>query len=132
MVRYTIAQVKPDALKDTRVNIGVIVQSDRTIRCKFVNNISQKISGTVSSLVFDNLNDTYGKHLSRKEGINMYSEKDNKYVKVRPTQKEYLFFIQNINKHQLRFTDIQQTKETEVDKVLTRLYKRQVISKLPK
>lgn len=124
--RYIIAQAKPDALKKATVNVGVIAQSSTTIKCRFATNISSKVSGNLSSFIFDNLNETYEDHFSKKEGVRVYSDTEKKYLKVSPLQTEYLHFIQNINKHQLRFGDIKETKEEDVDKVLEGVYKKEV------
>ena len=132
MIRYIIAQIKPDVLKEIRINIGVIAQSDTEIQCRFVDNLSKRILGRFSPSIFDNLNETYNEHISNEEGVRVYSEEDKEYIRIRPLQEEYLYFIKNINKHQLRFGDIKVLKETDIDKAIFYIFQKEIPRELVK
>lgn len=133
MVRYIIAQIKPDALMDKKINIGVIAQTDTEIKCRFVNNLSERIAGRFSPLIFDNLNATYREHFSSKEGVKIYSDEIKTYIQVTPLQREYLDFLRNINKHQLRFSDIKEVaKEADAERVIAFVFEREIPRELTK
>lgn len=125
--RYIIAKYKFNEENKPPINIGVIIQSDEQILCKFNSDLSlvKKINGNqqlTDEFVFASMGDTFTKRFA--EGTTSITDHETKEKKViKYTDPQYLDYLNTNFLNNYIYTDRGIIQADSIDEGLSNLYK---------
>ncbi len=127
-LRYTIARLLPDPIRDEPINIGIILQSDKWVRGKFIERIPKawQIDAALVEDLVELQEDAWKERLTTpSELVYLPDRKD--IQKLRYTDAAFLDWIRESQGRHLQFTEIREARinienEFDFDTFLNRLY----------
>lgn len=127
-LRYVIGRMVPDLTRQEPINVGVILQSDQWVDCRFIERVP-KDWGLEEDIVHDvaiRLNDVWKARLASPTEI-LYLPETHEHREVAHTDKAFLTWIQQTYTRHLQFTEMREAeidgKDTfDFDTFLQRLY----------
>lgn len=112
-LRYVVAQIVPDLIRQEKVNVGIILQSDTWVGCKFIQKIPRdwNIPEDTAQDVVRNLNNAWQKRVSETSET-LYLPTIQSQKEVKHTDRQFLEWLnQSYNRH-LCFSE---TREADVE-----------------
>ncbi|MBA7678365.1 hypothetical protein ES703_86639 [subsurface metagenome] len=127
-LRYIIGRVVPDPVRQEPINVGVILQSDDWVDCRFIEKVP-KDWGLEEDIVNDvaiKLNDVWKERLTRPTEV-LYLSDIHEHKEIAHTDKAFLTWIQQTYNRHLQFTEIREAEIVikdafDFDTFLHRLY----------
>lgn len=110
-LRYVVGRLVSDLVREEPINVGVILQSDENVACKFISKIP-KDWGLEEDLVEDvaiKLNEAWSTRLLSPSEI-IYLPTVHKHQEIRHTDKFFLEWIQQSYTRHLRFSEIREAE----------------------
>jgi len=124
--RYLLAKYRPQDDSKPPVSIGIIIQSDDEIKCKFTSNVEQvtKVVGEniVDELIFKNLEKTFNENFKKKE-LTITDRVTRQRKTILYTSPEYLNYLLTNFLNNYVFEDYRLIEAETIDDGLVRLYK---------
>ncbi len=127
-LRYVVAQIAPDLIRQEKMNVGIILQSDKWVGCKFIQKIPRDWDipeDTVQDVV-RNLNNAWQKRLSETSET-LYLPTIQSQKEVKHTDRQFLEWLnQSYNRHlcfsETREADVETADAFGLDTFLITLY----------
>jgi hypothetical protein len=112
-LRYVVAQIVPDLIRQEKMNVGIILQSDRWVGCKFIEKIPRDwdITEDTAQDVVHNLNNAWRKRLSEKAET-LYLPMLQEQKDVKHTDRQFLEWLNQSYNRNLCFSE---TREADVE-----------------
>jgi len=110
-----IAQIVPDLIRQEQINIGILLQSERWVGCKFIQKIPKdcEIPEDVTQDVVHNINSVWQERLQR-ESETLYIPRIREQREVSHLDRTFLDWLHDSYDKQLRFSDVREA-EVEID-----------------
>lgn len=128
-LRYVIARIVPDLARQEPINVGVILQSDQWVDCRFIERVPRDW-GLEEDIVQDvavRLNDVWNERLASPTEV-LYLSDIHEHRELAHTDRTFLTWIQQTYNRHLQFTEIREAEIKNVkdafdfDTFLQRLY----------